>query len=92
MPTTRTRCVGFEQITVLTSAVGLASIPSNAAYAVIQAESQTVRWRSDGTNPTTAVGNQIFANSGALVYDSDFSQIKFIEEAASAKLNVHYFA
>lgn len=92
---TRFNC-GYQQVTSLSSAAGLTVpvIPGNAEsanYAVIQCESQVVRWRDDGTNPTTTVGMRLSPGQ-TLNYDGDLSRLKFIEEAASAKLNVSYYA
>jgi hypothetical protein len=50
-----------------------------------------VRWRDDGTNPTSAVGMPV-PISTVLSYDGDLQRIRFIEQAASAKLNVSYYA
>lgn len=82
--------LGYEQITSLSSAAGL-TIPVGTSVALIQAESQNVRWRDDGTNPTSTVGSLLMAGS-TLEYDAaDFGSLKFIEVAASAKLNVSYY-
>lgn len=82
--------LGYQQITVLSSAAGL-TVPAGAQRARIQAETQAVRWRDDGTNPTSTAGLRIAA-AGELWYEGDLSAIKFIEEAASAKLNVAYYS
>jgi len=82
-------CLGFQQITVLTASVGL-TVPSTATYAIIQAEAQAVRWRDDGAAPTAAIGMTIAAG-GELRYDGNLSTIRFIEAAATAKLNVSYY-
>ncbi len=42
---------GYQQITDLSSAVSL-TVPNGANYAIIEAETQSVRWRDDGTAPT----------------------------------------
>lgn len=81
---------GYEQVTSLGTAVGLASIPDGAKIALIQAESQSVRWRDDGTVPTAAIGMVIIAND-TLLYSGVLSAIKFIQTAVSAKLNVTYY-
>lgn len=57
---------------------------------MIQAESQNVRWRDDGVNPTASVGMVIVAND-TLFYTGDFSAIKFIEVTGSAKLNIIFY-
>lgn len=86
----RSRPLGHVQITSLSAAVGLGTVPTGTKYAIIQAETQAVRWRDDGTNPTTAIGERI-TTTNELYYDGDFSAIKFIEETASAKLNIAYY-
>ncbi len=85
-----TVCLGYQQITSLSSATGLTP-PQGATLALIVPETQNVRWRDDGTNPTASVGMPIFVGA-SLSYDGDFNKIKFIEETASAKLNVSYYA
>lgn len=53
----------------------------------IFAESQGVRWRSDGINPTTTDGMPIPANS-ARNFDLPLTNLAFIESAASATAHV----
>lgn len=81
---------GYVQITSLAAAANITSIPNGATLAVIQAESQNVRYRDDGTNPTTSVG-MILAAGDILYYTGDMSAIKFIEVTGSAKLNISYY-
>lgn len=85
-----TVCLGYQQITSLSSAAAL-TVPSGATLAIITPESQAVRWRDDGTNPTSAVGMPV-PISTVLSYDGDLQRIRFIEQAASARLNVSYYA
>lgn len=85
-----TVCLGYQQITGLSSAVGL-TIPLGATLALIVPETQNVRWRDDGTNPTASVGMPIYIGA-SLSYDGDLNRIKFIQETASAKLNISYYA
>jgi len=81
--------IGFEQLTSLAAAKSLTS-PTGARLALIQAEDQAVRWRDDGVDPTSAVGMQLAAGKD-FFYIGDLSNIRFIEESASAKLNVAYY-
>jgi len=81
---------GYEQITGLSSAKGL-TVPSGATIAIIKPEAQAVRWRDDGTSPTSSVG-QPLATTEELYYDVNLAAIEFIEQSASAKLNVTYYA
>ena len=90
---------GYQQITSLSSSTGLtvptvASAPQSAnqkaTRCIIIAETQAVRWRDDGTAPTATVGYPLAVGS-ELKYDGDLNAIKFIEQTASAKINVTYF-
>ena len=82
--------VGYQQITSLSAAVGL-TVPAGARSAVIAAETQAVRWRDDGTNPSATVGMPLPVAT-LLEYSGDLAAIKFFEQAASAKLNVSYYS
>lgn len=85
--------LGYQQITVLSAAVGL-TVPQGAQRARIQAQTQSVRWRDDGTNPTGTVGMLLGVTTGPsdyFEYDGDLGAIKFIEAAASAAVNVAYY-
>lgn len=82
--------LGYAQLPSLSAATALSSIPAGATRAVLQAEGQNVRWRDDGTNPSSTTGMLIFA--GQLVeYAGALASIKFIEVAGGAKLNVSYY-
>jgi hypothetical protein len=85
-----TVCLGYQQITSLSAAAGLTP-PQGATLALIVPETQGIRWRDDGTNPTASVGMPVAAGS-YLSYDGDLNRIKFIEQTASAKINVSYYA
>lgn len=88
--------LGYGQVTDLSAAVGLptvgspAAIPPTADVAIITAETQDVRYRDDGTAPTASVG-QPLAKGTALIYTGSLSAIQFIQQTASAKLNVSYY-
>jgi hypothetical protein len=81
--------LGYQQIAVLTAATGL-TVPAGARVALIVAEAQAVRWRDDGTNPSATVGMTL-AVGDVLEYGGNLAAIKFIEQTASAKLNVSYY-
>ena len=85
--------VGYEQLTVADSAVGLALIPLNANRATIVVEDATIRWRIDGTNPTNTVGTKSFVNS-TIVLESraQINKFKAIRTVStSSKLSVNYY-
>ena len=85
-----TVCLGYQQITSLSSAASLTP-PQGATLALIVPETQAIRWRDDGTDPTASVGMPVAAGS-YLSYDGDLNRIKFIQQSASAKINVSYYA
>lgn len=93
-----TSSLGYQQITSLGSAANL-TVPARdkmgnkqqATIALITPEAQAVRWRDDGTAPTSTVGMPL-AVGVTLQYDGDLTNIKFIEQASGAKINISYYA
>ncbi|GMU26105.1 MAG: hypothetical protein AMXMBFR16_10100 [Candidatus Uhrbacteria bacterium] len=77
----------FIQITNLANAVAITNCPTDISATLLTAENQAVRWRDDRIDPTNAVG-QILAVNTPFWYYGDPSKLKFIEGAASAKLNI----
>jgi hypothetical protein len=93
-----TTCFGYQQITSLSAAAGLTvpvvtpqGLSSKAVFALIIAEGAPVRWRDDNTAPTSTVGMPL-AVGVPLQYDGDLTKIRFIEQSASAKLNISYYS
>jgi hypothetical protein len=86
--------IEHEFIAVLTSAVGLSNVAAaktaGANQAVVQAQTQSVSYRLDGTNPTAAVGVFIPANGSIAFNMTDAAAAKFIQTAATATLAVNY--
>jgi len=90
--------LGYQQITTLSSAQSL-TVPSRdvnglsvkPSIALITPETQAVRWRDDGVAPTASVGMPLAAGVTSQ-YDGDLTKIQFIEQTASAKLNISYYA
>lgn len=85
-----TVCLGYQQITDLSSAKSLTP-PQGATMALIVPLTQSIRWRDDGVNPTSSEGMPVAANA-YFNYDGDLNRIKFIEQTASAELNISYYA
>lgn len=79
---------GYQQITNLSASVGL-TVPSDARLALIIPETQPVRWLEIGT-PTASVGMPQ-AVGQVLWYTGNLKSIRFIEQSASATLNVTYY-
>ena len=91
--------MGYQQITSLSAAASLtipattkSGIVGSPRLALLQAESQPIRWRDDGTAPTASVGMILNVGDQPYPYDGDLTKIQFIEAAASAKLNVSYYS
>ncbi len=80
---------GYEQITNVASSVGL-TLPFGTTRALIVVESQAVRWRDDGVNPTADVG-MLLGIGEELVYSDNLAAIRFIETTPSAILNISYY-
>lgn len=81
----------YVQMSSLSSAVALSSIPDGAKVALLQAEQQAVRIRLDGVNPTASVG--MILTDGQLIFiNSPLENIRVIQAASGAKLNIQYFA
>lgn len=84
---------GYQQISTLSSAQAL-TVPTTCGgqvtLATITPEAQAVRYRDDGTAPTSSVG-QPMAVGAVLNYTGTLSKIKFIEQTSGAKLNVSYY-
>ena len=90
--------LGYAQYTSLSAAIALTdnpatgvAKPATARVALIQCETQNVRWRDDGTAPTAALGILLATTVSGYWYTGDLSAIKFIEVTGSAKLNVSYY-
>lgn len=83
------RPLGYQQITSLSASTAL-TVPEGTALALISCAGTAVRWRDDGTAPTSAVGYPL-PIGGELVYAAAFSALRFIEQSASATLDICYY-
>lgn len=81
---------GREQISGLNVVKGLTTVPAFSKVVMIQPQTQNIRWRDDGVNPSATVGMILVAND-VLVYSGDMSALKFIETTPSAKINVNFY-
>lgn len=81
---------GCSQITSLSSAVGLGTLPDGAKLVLVQAEADDLRWRDDGVNPTSGVG-MLLADGETLVYNGNLRAFKIIETSGSGIANVCFY-
>lgn len=90
LPGIRMASLGYAQLTGLTTAKGFASVPAGANAVLIVASGQPVRWRDDGTAPTASAGMHLAVDTEFL-YTGNLSAIEFIEESASATVDVTFY-
>jgi hypothetical protein len=64
-----------------------AGIPNGTAKLLITVAAQAIRWRDDGTAPTTAVGYPLAVGT-ELVFTGNFSQLRLISQVAGAVVNM----
>lgn len=83
--------LGYGQITDLSAAVGLGTVPIDTIMVLIQAETAGARWRDDGTMPTATIGMPLSAGQEFQYTVVDFSKIFFIRTAVGAILNFSYY-
>lgn len=76
----------FEQITVSSTAVGIsAATLTNMAGCAIVVESNAIRVRYDGTNPTATVGSPISAGGSLVLRNAnDLTKLRMIRQASDA--------
>lgn len=83
---------GYQQLVVSSTAVGL-TVPAGASRAVIRCEAQPIRFRDDGTNPTSSVGFPKVATNEFELFGNAMRAARFIRSGASdATLEVLYYA
>ncbi len=81
--------LGYQQITSLASAAKL-TVPQGATMAILEAETEAVRWRDDGTAPTASIG-MLLETDTPYEYSGDLSAIQFIATTSGAVLDVSYY-
>ncbi|MBI2741768.1 MAG: hypothetical protein HYX38_35205 [Rhodospirillales bacterium] len=82
---------GKEQITSLSTVKSLAA-PSNASWAILVPESQAIRLSLAGGTPGTPTTADMLIEVGQPVeVTTPLADVRVLEDAASAKVNVWYF-
>lgn len=82
--------LGYQQLGTLTAAIGL-TIPAGTETVLLQGESQNIRYRDDGTDPTASSGMVLAAGTLYEMTVGQIARMKFIEATSAAKLNVSYY-
>lgn len=81
--------VGHQLGLVATAAVQLA-VPAGTRNVIVQADGQDLRFRLDGTNPTTAVGLLIKNGTSLTMTAEDATAAKFIATVAAGTVNAWF--
>lgn len=89
----------YEKLTVGVAAVGLTAAkrttnsPVGAKFVTLAVESNAIRYRADGTDPTATDGMPIAAGSTVEIKGKDsISRLKMIRSGgADATVHVHYY-
>jgi hypothetical protein len=79
------KAIGFQALTVSSTAVGLAT-PNAAEMAITSQELADVRWRDDGTDPTAGAGVYNPSGSGLIICQRSLATIRFIRAASTDAL------
>ena len=81
---------GSQMALAVTSGAAVAlTVPKNAAVAFITVETAPIRWRDDGTAPTTANGQLVQTNAGFWCFAP--WAIQLIAVSTSAAIDVSYY-
>jgi hypothetical protein len=84
------KCLGYQQIIGLAAAT-VPTVPDGCSLIVVAPETQGVRYRDDGTDPTAAIGFPL--NPGQVLFftGAQIPRLKFIQQAATSTLNLLYY-
>mgnify|MGYP001061479688 CR=1 FL=1 len=86
---------GFESITLYTGTEGTPkglTVPSGARFAKIKVVDQTIRYRDDGTDPTSTVGYSVAANGEVDVYSREqLENFKAVSKDTAGGLEILYY-
>lgn len=78
--------LGCFQITGLSTAKHLPTVPTGATLISLTVETQSVRMRDDGTAPTASIG-LLLPSAGPWPYSGSLTNIQFIEVTPSATID-----
>jgi hypothetical protein len=83
--------LGYQKITPLSTPAKALTVPARCRSVMLKCETQSVRWRDDGTDPTSSDG--FLLDSGEeFFYTGKVAKLRFLEVTAGAVLHVNYYA
>jgi len=66
--------------------------PPGASAVLLRCNTQSVRWRDDGVDPTTTKGMLMLAADAPYFYQGDLTKLKVISATAGAILDCLFYA
>lgn len=87
----RAVALGYQQFTGTTLVTP--TVPAGVNAAIISIETNPVRYRDDGTAPTTAVGNLIPVTTSGLPFEftGNINQLLLFPTSTGATINIAYY-
>lgn len=85
------RALGYQQLTIDATTAQALTVPAGTTLILITPEAQAIRYRDDGTLPTSAVGYPTPVGGELRYTGQNKSAIRIIGQAASAIVNVMYY-
>lgn len=83
---------GYSQLTITSTVVSTLTVPSGSQMAVVEIETNQVRYRDDGTNPSTTGGTPIAAGGSMTICGlSILNNWKVTGVTGNATLNVTFY-
>jgi hypothetical protein len=85
--------LGYCQLSVTTSvSISTCSggVPSGAAIAYVTTEGNAIRYRDDGTAPTTSVGVPV-AVGAQLIYSGNVAALQIVAQAGTAVVDIGFY-
>ena len=70
---------------------GVVGIPAGTSLIRIAPEGQAIRWRDDGTAPTTAIGHPLAVGAELIYTARGAASLRVIGQVANAILNVTFY-
>lgn len=85
---------GLQTLTVTNASASALTVPAGANMAIISVEGNSIRFRDDGTAPTTSIG--VIVNPGSTLELHDVVLLKAIQliavdNSASAVINASFY-
>lgn len=86
------RVLSSESIPSVTTSTAVAlTVPAGTKSVLVTVGSNPVRFRSDGTDPSTTVGHYIAANGNLEVFGDEAGAIRFISATSTTSIFATYY-